>query len=63
MRGTSPKNIPKNIQKKDKLTWTEPLFPTGETPSPKTNTLERYFKSNSETLNFSGLYNNLYIKK
>ncbi len=63
MRRTSPKNIPKKIQKKDKLTWTEPLFPTGETPSPKTNALGRYFKGNSEMLDFSKIYNNLYVKK
>ena len=62
MDGTYQKSSPKKIRKKDKLTWTEPFFPTGETPSPKTSALERYFKDNPEISDFSKFYN-LYLKR
>lgn len=62
MRETKPKNIPKKVQEKDKLTWTDPLFPTGETPSPKTNVLGRYLRGSPETCNFAKLYDKLYTR-
>lgn len=44
MKRSQPKNISRDISNKEKLTWTDPLFPTGETPSPKTSVLVRYLK-------------------
>nr|QBK85731.1 MAG: hypothetical protein LCMAC101_03260 [Marseillevirus LCMAC101] len=62
MKRTAPKNIPKKTRVEDKLTWTEPLFPTGQTPSPKTNVLARYFRGDPVISEFSKLYNELYLK-
>jgi hypothetical protein len=59
MEGVVQKSTPKKIQKKDRLTWTEPLFPTGETPSPKTNAFGKYLKGDLKKKDFSDLYDNL----
>ena len=53
MKMSKPKIISKDTLNREKLTWTEPFFPTGETPSPKTSVLVRYFKGRSEPHNFS----------
>jgi len=62
MKRTAPKNIPMKTGLKDKLTWTDPLFPSGETPSPKTNVLARYFRGDPVMSDFSKIYKELYLK-
>ena len=49
MELSNPKIISKGTSNREKLTWTEPFFPTGKTPSPKTSVLERHFKDQPES--------------
>jgi hypothetical protein len=53
MKKSQPKIIPKDNLNREKLTWTEPLFPTGETPSPKTSVLVSYLKGSPGTYDIS----------
>ncbi len=49
MEISKPKVIPKGTSNREKLSWTEPFFPTGKTPSPKTSVLERHLKDQPES--------------
>ena len=48
MERSKPKIIPRKSLNSERLTWTEPFFPTGETPSPKNDGLFRDGYSQTE---------------